>query len=40
LVIYLWLVNLIGGCFDLKIAYILPAFIVFFIGLILAWRSG
>ena len=40
LVIYLWLANLIGGWFEIKIAYILPAFIVFFIGLILAWRSG
>jgi hypothetical protein len=39
LVIYLWLVNLMGGWFDLKIAYLLPAFSVLMIGLIFAWRS-
>jgi hypothetical protein len=40
LVIYLWLVNLMGGWFDLKIAYLLPAFLILLIGLTLAWRSG
>ena len=39
LVIYLWLVNLLGGWFDLKIAYLLPAILVLLIGLISAWRS-
>ena len=40
MVIYLWLVNLMGGWFNIKIAYLLPAFLVLIIGLILAWRSG
>ena len=38
LVIYLWLVNLMGGWFDVKIAYILPSLLVLIIGLVFAWR--
>jgi hypothetical protein len=40
LVIYLWLLNLIGRWFEPRFAYILPAFIVLVIGLMFAWRSG
>jgi len=39
LVAYLWILNLIGGCFEVHWAYFLPAVLVFGFGILSAWKS-
>jgi hypothetical protein len=39
LVIYLWLLNLIGGWFEIRLAYLLPALLVFVFGILYFWKS-
>ena len=40
MVIYLWILNLIGGWFQVEIAYLLPAILVLLIGALSAWKSS